>query len=91
MKYRKAIKEKELPEVSYKLPGAPITNWLVLLFLALIVVMLGMDKDTRVALYVAPVWFGLLTIGYLYSKNRNKTSQSSDEKKGSSYSTRQIG
>jgi AAT family amino acid transporter/D-serine/D-alanine/glycine transporter len=50
-----------------------------------------MDKDTRVALYVAPVWFGLLTIGYLYSKNRNKTSQSSDEKAGSSYSARQIG
>jgi amino acid transporter, AAT family len=91
MKYRKAIKEKKLPEVSYKLPGAPITNWLVLLFLALIVVMLGMDKDTRVAIYVAPVWFGLLTIGYLYSKNRNKTSQSSDEKAGSFYSARQIG
>jgi AAT family amino acid transporter/D-serine/D-alanine/glycine transporter len=92
MKYRKAIKEKGLQEVSYKLPGAPITNWLVLLFLILIVVMLGMDKDTRVALYVAPIWFGLLTIGYLYTKNRNKnTSQSSDEKAESSDSARQIG
>ncbi|WP_124726763.1 amino acid permease [Staphylospora marina] len=71
MKYRKAVKEKNLPEVSYKMPGAPFTNWLVLLFLALIFVMLGMDKDTRIAIYVAPFWFALLTVGYLYSKKRS--------------------
>ncbi|SFJ76039.1 amino acid permease [Thermoflavimicrobium dichotomicum] len=80
MKYRKAIKEKGLPEVSYKLPGAPITNWIVLLFLALIVVMLGVDQDTRVALYVAPIWFAILTVGYLYTKKRNAVTSTSTEK-----------
>ncbi|RAL21045.1 amino acid permease [Thermoflavimicrobium daqui] len=81
MKYRKAVKEKGLPEVSYRLPGAPVTNWIVLLFLGLIVVMLGMDKDTRVALYVAPIWFAILTVGYLYTKNKNKKTETSSKEK----------
>jgi amino acid transporter, AAT family len=37
-------------------------------FLLAVTAMLGLDDDTRVALYVAPVWFGLLGLGYLWSK-----------------------
>jgi L-asparagine transporter-like permease len=36
----------------------------VLGFLVLVTVMLARDPDTRVALYVAPVWFALLGVGY---------------------------
>ena len=44
--------------------GAPLANWLVLAFLALIAVFLAIDPDTRVALYVAPIWFAILALGY---------------------------
>jgi len=27
-------------------------------------VFLGIDPETRVALYVAPIWFGILALGY---------------------------
>jgi L-asparagine transporter-like permease len=32
--------------------------------------MLGLDADTRVAVYVAPFWFVLLGVGYLRSKSQ---------------------
>ena len=34
-------------------------------------VFLGFDEGTRVALYVAPVWFAILGIGYRYSQRRD--------------------
>ena len=33
-------------------------------FLVLIALFLGIDPDTRVALYVAPIWFAILAVGY---------------------------
>jgi AAT family amino acid transporter/D-serine/D-alanine/glycine transporter len=33
-------------------------------FLIGVTAMLWLDKDTRVALYVAPFWFGLLALAY---------------------------
>ena len=46
------------------MPGAPYANWAVLAFLVVVTGMLWLDKDTRVALFVAPFWFALLAIGY---------------------------
>lgn len=69
--YRKAVERGEAKAVGYRMPGAPYTNWMVLGFLAMVAVFLGFDEGTRVALYVAPVWFGLLAIGY-YATKREK-------------------
>ena len=63
--YRRAVSEGRAPPAPFRMPGAPLANWLVLAFLLLVTVMMARDPDTRVALYVAPVWFGLLVIGYL--------------------------
>jgi len=35
-----------------------------------VAVLLGKRPDTRVALYVAPVWFGLLVAGYALLRTR---------------------
>ena len=50
------------------MPGAPFANWAVLGFLVVVSGLLALDPDTRVALYVAPVWFAVLGIGYLRSR-----------------------
>lgn len=68
--YRKAIAIGEARPVTYRLPGSPYTNWLVVAFLALVMILLSLDEGTRVALYVAPVWFTLLGIGYQIAKPR---------------------
>ena len=68
MGYRRAVARGKAAAVSYRMPGAPVTNWLVLAVLAMVAVFLGLDEGTRVAIYVAPVWFALLAIGYRLSK-----------------------
>lgn len=62
--YRRAVAEGRAPAVAFRMPGAPVANWLVVAFLVLVAVFLGFDPSTRVALYVAPVWFALLIVGY---------------------------
>lgn len=63
-KYRQAIAAGRVQAVSYRMPGAPIANWLVIAFLLAVTAGLAFDSSTRVALYVAPIWFGLLALGY---------------------------
>jgi AAT family amino acid transporter/D-serine/D-alanine/glycine transporter len=46
------------------MPGWPVANWFVIVFLLIVAAMFSLDADTRVALYVAPFWFGLLAVGY---------------------------
>ncbi len=62
--YRRAVVAGRAAAAPFRMPGAPVANWLVLAFLVLVTVMLVRDPDTRVALYVAPFWFGLLALGY---------------------------
>ena len=66
--YRRAVAAGRAAPSPFRMPGAPIANWVVLAFLVLVTVMLARDPDTRVALYVAPVWFALLGVGYLLSR-----------------------
>jgi AAT family amino acid transporter/D-serine/D-alanine/glycine transporter len=66
--YRRAVAQGRVAPAPFRMPGAPLANWIVLAFLVLVTVMLARDPDTRVALYVAPVWFAILIAGYLWSK-----------------------
>jgi AAT family amino acid transporter/D-serine/D-alanine/glycine transporter len=66
--YRRAVAAGTAKASSFRMPGAPFANWLVVAFLVAVTAMLGLDDDTRVALYVAPVWFALLGLGYGLSK-----------------------
>lgn len=70
--YRRAVAEGRSAPVAFRMPGAPVANWLVVAFLVLVAVFLGFDPSTRVALYVAPVWFGLLIVGYLLTAGRRR-------------------
>ena len=70
LNYRRAVLAGRVPAAPFRMPGAPFANWAVLVFLVAVSALLWRDPDNRVALYVAPVWFGLLTIGYLASKSR---------------------
>jgi AAT family amino acid transporter/D-serine/D-alanine/glycine transporter len=64
--YRRAVSDGRVAAASFRMPGAPVVNWLVVAFLLFVTAMLWLQPDTRVALYVAPVWFGLLAIGYFF-------------------------
>ena len=68
--YRRAVAEGRLPVAPFRMPGAPFANWLVLAFLLLVAVLLAKRPDTRVALYVAPFWFGLLILSHALLRGR---------------------
>jgi AAT family amino acid transporter len=65
--YRRAVSAGKAPAAPFRMPGAPFANWVVLAFLVALSVLLWRDPDTRVALFVAPVWFALLGVGYALS------------------------
>ncbi len=68
--YRLAVEAGRAKAAPFRMPWAPYANWAVLIFLVIVTAMLSRDPDTRVALYVAPVWFGLLGVGYLRTRPR---------------------
>jgi amino acid transporter, AAT family len=75
LQYRKAVKKAGSPLSHFHMPGSPWTNWLVLLFLGVVLVLLGFTKDTRIALYVGPIWFAILAISYRFVAKRSSTEQ----------------
>lgn len=70
LKFRQAVARGRVPGVSYRMPAAPVANWAVIAFLLIVAAMFSLDPDTRVALYVAPFWFGLLAVGYFTRAKR---------------------
>lgn len=52
----------------FKAPFAPMINWLILIFFVLLLILIGLAGDTRIALFVTPVWFLLLTAAYAFYK-----------------------
>jgi len=66
--YRRAVRDGRVAAASFRMPGAPVVNWVVVAFLLFVTAMLWLQPDTRVALYVAPVWFALLAVGYFGSR-----------------------
>jgi L-asparagine transporter-like permease len=71
IRYRAKANRGELPESTFKAPGAPYTSWFALLFIGMVIVMMGVDEGARTALYCAPVWGLVLGVSYLVLRARN--------------------
>lgn len=52
----------------FRLPLYPFSNVLILAFLAFVIVVLALAEDTRVALFVTPVWFLIVSGVYMIKK-----------------------
>lgn len=64
MNFRKRLAPGQEEKIEYKYTWGKTGSYLTLAFLALVVVIMAFDPGTRVALYVAPLWFGLLIASY---------------------------
>jgi D-serine/D-alanine/glycine transporter len=74
LKYRRT--QPEIASRShFKLPLYPFSNYLILAFLVFVLVVLALAEDTRVALFVTPVWFILMAGIYLFKKRSATTTQ----------------
>jgi len=71
LKYRKT-KPELAGRSKFRLPLYPAANYVILAFLIFVLVVLALAEDTRVSLFVTPIWFILLVIIYKL-KSKNKT------------------
>lgn len=68
-KFRQGLSKEAVAGLKYAMPFYPYGNVLVLAFLAAVVIMMVVDDEMSIALYVAPIWFGLLFITFkLFTK-----------------------
>jgi amino acid transporter, AAT family len=71
IRYRKSLGKNEVDKLKYKLPLFPFTSYLSLAFLAFVVVLMAFSPDTRIALFIGPLWLALLT-GFYFAKGFHK-------------------
>ncbi len=62
--YRKKYPERHASS-GFKMPLGKFMCWVVMAFFAFVLVLLTLQEDTRQALMVTPLWFVMLTMGWL--------------------------
>lgn len=77
MRLRKAIKEGRAEEVSFRMPGAPFTAWLTLLFLLGVLVLMAFDypNGTYTVAMLPVIGLGLFLGWFSVRKRVNKLAQ----------------
>ena len=78
LRYRKTNPELAASS-KFKMPLYPIINYIILAFFAFVIVVLALNNETRVALFVTPVWF--ITLGVIYKILKSKTKNEEDVKR----------
>ncbi len=59
---------KQNPDLKYRLPLYPASNYLAIGILLLVVIIMTQMADMRMAVYLMPLWIGLLSIAYRMKK-----------------------
>ena len=59
----------------FKMPLYPIINYIILAFFAFVIVVLALNNETRVALFVTPIWFIALGVIYKILKSKRKNEE----------------
>ncbi|ABO51727.1 amino acid/polyamine/organocation transporter, APC superfamily [Desulforamulus reducens MI-1] len=63
-KFRRSKTQAEVDKLKFKLPFWPYSIYFTLGFMAMVCLLMAFMEETRIALYVAPVWFAVLYAGY---------------------------
>lgn len=63
IQFRK-VKGDKMENHPFKMPFAPVSNYLTIVFLILILIGMGFNKDTRISLVVGIVFLALVSISY---------------------------
>lgn len=69
--FRKRLSTEQVKKLKFPGIGFPYLNWLVLAFLAFVVVVMALDPENRIALIAGSIWLVILTVAY-YAAGYNK-------------------
>lgn len=71
MNFRKSLSIDQIKKLKYPMFAFPIANYIALIFLFFVIIIMWFDPDTRIALFVGPIWLAILTVIY-YAAGINK-------------------
>ncbi|NFI95571.1 amino acid permease [Clostridium botulinum] len=74
LRYRKTNPELATKS-KFKMPLYPIINYIILVFFAFVIVVLALNNETRVAIFVTPIWFIILGVIYKILKSKKKNEE----------------
>lgn len=70
LRFRKSKSKEEVAELKFKIPLYPLSTYIAIAFLLMVIVLMAFFPDMRIALYVAPIWFLILYVGYKVKNNK---------------------
>jgi AAT family amino acid transporter len=68
--YRRRVAAGDVPASPFRMPGSPVTNWIVVAFLAFVTVLLALHANQRVALYAGALWAVIVVTAYAIQRRR---------------------
>ncbi|MFD0704690.1 amino acid permease [Alloscardovia venturai] len=72
MKFRKVIGKEGEKKLTFKLPAAHVTPWIILVAMVLIYVLMWLSPSYRVAAWIGPLWCVGLVVAYEISSRLHK-------------------
>jgi L-asparagine permease len=79
MIFRKMVNRGQLPDVSFRMPGAPVTSWLTLAFLAGVLVLMAFDyPNGTMTIALIPLVAVALALGWYLTKYNSRSSSSAN-------------
>ncbi len=82
LRYRARVDAGLLPRQSFRMPGSPWTNLIVLAFVVLVVVLLFVTASQHVALVAGAIWAVLLAVGWRVVAGRESRTAASPATSG---------
>lgn len=80
IRFRRGLSAQSVQKLTYKMPLYPLSSYLSLGFLSLVLGIMAYSTDTRIALIVGPIWLVALVVVY-YMKGFHKTDTSKSPSK----------
>jgi len=67
IKFRQTLSPEQIAKLHYPMPHSPYSSWICIAFFFLVAFVMFFSENTRVALYIAPVWFAGIIASYYMS------------------------
>jgi AAT family amino acid transporter len=74
--YWRRLSDSSQARVRFRLPGAPYTNWIVILAIGVIALLIATHGTTRITFYIIASWLAILVAAYYAKGSRKQSLQS---------------
>lgn len=77
MYFRRRLSDADRASLAFRMPIAGVASWVILAFMAMMVVVMAILPSYRIAVIVGPVWVGVLVLAWWLSRRARASHSSS--------------